>query len=453
MSLPRYPKYKDSGVEWLGEVPEHWTPIRVRFLLRPGVDGMKIGPFGSQLTTDMYDDSGAYKVYGQENVIARDFVLGRRRIDEGKFRELAVYRISPGDLLITMMGTSGKCDMVPPHVEAGVIDSHLLRLRLASPDQAAFVRLLIDEAAYVSFQVRAAGKGSIMHGLNSSIVKDLLLLMPPVPEQDAIVAFLDRETAKIDALVAEQERLIELLKEKRQAVISHAVIKGLNPDAPMKDSGVEWLGTIPAHWEAKKLKYVSPQLTVGIVVEPSKLYASEGVPALRSLNVRPGFISTEGMVFITESGHEQHVKSRLNAGDIVAVRSGQPGTAAVVPPELDGCNCIDLIVVRKPLFGSVDFLCWYFASDAARVQFAAGSGGAIQQHFNVSTAAELVVAVPPPSEQLEIAAFVQAETASLDDLMSRAQCAIDLLQERRSALISAAVTGQIDVREAAERAA
>jgi type I restriction enzyme, S subunit len=262
MSFPRYESYKDSGLEWLGEVPEHWKLKCVRHLLRPSYDGLKIGPFGSQLTSQMLRESG-YKVYGQENVIANDFNRGERFISEEKYQQLAVYELRPGDILITMMGTSGRCGIVPDNIEVGVMDSHLLRMRVTEEIRSQFLRLLIDESAYVAHQIRVLGKGSIMHGLNSSIIKELLLTIPAVDEQDLILSFLDRETAKIDVLIAEQQRLIELLKEKRQAVISHAVTKGLNPPSPsgrgaggegvpMKDSGIEWLGEVPAHWEILK---------------------------------------------------------------------------------------------------------------------------------------------------------------------------------------------------------
>ncbi|MBK6511264.1 MAG: hypothetical protein IPG06_18740 [Haliea sp.] len=153
---------------------------------------------------------------------------------------------------------------------------------------------------------------------------------------------------------------------------------------PMKDSGVELLGEVPAHWEVLRLKNVSPEITVGIVVEPSKYYVDEGVPALRSLNVKPGYISKDQLVYISPEANEVLSKSKIYAGDLVAVRSGQPGTTAVVPKDLDRSNCIDLIIIRKPIGGCEKFLCWYLASDCAIRQFSEGSGGAIQQHFNIS---------------------------------------------------------------------
>ncbi len=282
--------------------------------------------------------------------------------------------------------------------------------------------------------------------LNAAKVRSFPVFVPSLDEQRAIASFLDRETAKIDALVAEQERLMALLREKRQAVISHAVTKGLNPDAPMNASGVEWLGEIPAHWSVRRLKTCTPQVTVGIVVEPSKHYADEGVPALRSLNVKSGRIVLDDMVFLSADGHALHRKSTLQAGDLVAVRSGQPGATAVVPPSLDGCNCVDLLIIRKPTLLTSHYLASYLASDVALHQFALGSGGAIQQHFNVSTASELVIVVPPLEEQVLIQAYLDGQCKDFDELIESNASSLNLLTERRAALISAAVTGQIDVR-------
>jgi type I restriction enzyme, S subunit len=213
-----------------------------------------------------------------------------------------------------------------------------------------------------------------------------------------------------------------------------------------KDSGVEWLGAVPEHWDVMRLKYLTHEITVGIVVEPSKYYVDEGIPALRSLNVKPGKILAENLVYISEESNELQSKSKIYAGDIVAVRSGQPGTAAVIPEELDGCNCIDLIIIRKPMNGSAEFLLWYLNGDAALEQFSEGTAGAIQQHFNISSAANLVISWPSEEEQHGITTYLKSACHKLDILIAEAETSKELLSERRSALISAAVTGKIDVR-------
>lgn len=416
----------DSGLAWLGNVPLHWQLRRFGYFFkerREKVSDKDYAPLSvtksgivPQLDTAAKTDDGD----NRKRVCAGDFVINSRSDRKGS------SGISPLNGSVSLI-----CTVLEPQERIAPAFVHYL-LR-SEPFQDEFYRY---------------GKGIVadLWSTNYSEMRNITLAMPPYDEQWCIATFLDRETAKIDALVAEQRRLIELLKEKRQAVISHAVTKGLNPTSPLKPSGIDWLGDVPAHWSVKRLKQVSPQITVGIVVEPSKYYVLQGVPALRSMNVRPGQIVHENMVYLSKEANDLHQKSKIWEGDIVAVRSGQPGTAATVPALLNGANCVDLIIIRKPSTGSERFLCWFLAGDLALRQFSSGSEGAIQQHFNVGTASNLIVTVPPPDEQDEIAAFVDEETLKVDSLITQATYAVELLLERRSALISASVTGQIDVR-------
>ena len=212
--LKPYPKMKDSGVEWLGEVPTHWSITTLRRKLRP-FDGIKIGPFGSQLKLEQMSESG-YKVYGQANVISKDFTRGTKFVGQEKFDELSACEVLPGDLLVTMMGTSGRCAGVPNDAALGIMDSHLLRLRTDESISARFAALLIDESSYMKEQITVVGKGSIMHGLNSGMVKALFLVVPPLPEQTAIVRFLDHADRRIRRYIRAKQKLIALLEEQKQ---------------------------------------------------------------------------------------------------------------------------------------------------------------------------------------------------------------------------------------------
>ncbi|WP_371157007.1 hypothetical protein [Jannaschia sp. 2305UL9-9] len=422
----RYPAYKDSGVEWLGEVPEGWDITRLGTCFserrekvsdkdHPALS-VTMGGIVPQIETAAKTDDGD----NRKRVCKGDFVINSRSDRKGS-SGLSLLNGSVS-LISIVLSPKGKI--------AGPFSNWLLKSQ--------------------NFQDEFYRWGSgIVADLWSTRYKDMkaiTLALPPLPEQRAIAAFLDRETTKIDALVAEQRRLIDLLREKRQAVISHAVTRGLNPDAPLKSSGIDWLGDVPEGWEVMPLKRLTNEITVGIVVEPSKYYAENGIPALRSLNVRPGQIVSDNLVFISAEANELLQKSQLHSGDLVAVRTGQPGTCAVVEDDFAGCNCIDLIIVRKPTTTDSHFLRWYLTSDVAVRQFVEGSGGAIQQHFNVGTAMELTVIVPPVADQTMIVAYLESLTAKLDALTATAESAIDLLQERRAALISATVTGKIDVR-------
>ncbi|MCK6685613.1 MAG: restriction endonuclease subunit S [Thermoanaerobaculia bacterium] len=224
--------------------------------------------------------------------------------------------------------------------------------------------------------------------------------------------------------------------------------KGLDPNLPMKDSGVEWLGEIPAHWRCFRLKYLTPQLTVGIVVTPSKYYVEKGpgaIPCPRSFNVKADFIDHNDMAFISEESNRLHAKSIIRAGDLVAVRTGQPGTTAVVDDSLDGANCVDLIIIRQSSRFDSRFLCHYLNSAPAHYQYGSGAEGALQQHFNVETAKELLVPLPPRDEQTVLVAELDRRLEHLGRTLTAAARQEDVLHEYRQALISVAVTGKIEI--------
>jgi len=440
-----YPEYKDSGVETLGTIPSNWETRQVRFLLKDGAEGIKIGPFGSALKLEDMSESG-FHVYGQENVIKKDFTLGKRRISQTKFEEMQVYQVYPNDLLITMMGTSGKCELVPNNIDIGIIDSHLLRLRVKENKiLPRFFRLLIDECYEIECQIKISGKGSIMHGLNSSIVKKLLLPKPRIEAQGKILQFIDHETNKIDTLIKKQRQLIKLLKEKRQAVISHAVTKGLNPDAPMKDSGVEWLGAVPEHWEIIPLKFLT-NIKYGIG-EPPK-YQDEGIPLIRATNVRSGDISSINLVYVDPDDIPENRIIWLMKGDIIVVRSGAgTGDSSIIPAKYDGSIAgFDMVVRPKTIYP--DFLGHVLLSDYVRKdQIDLEKMRAAQPHLNAEELGECIILVPPHTEQNNITDHIERKLITFDKITEKVESGILLLQERRTALISAAVTGKIDVRD------
>lgn len=269
--------------------------------------------------------------------------------------------------------------------------------------------------------------------------------IPPLPEQAAIATFLDRETAKIDALIEEQKRLIELLKEKRQAVISHAVTKGLNPDAKMKPSGIEWLGDVPVHWELTSLKRLG-SIRYGIGEPP--IYREAGTPLIRATNVHEGRIYIEGLVFVDAADIPESRIAWLTPGDIIVVRSGAyTGDSAIVPNGLGkaiaGFDMVFRATAASPEFIQFTLLSTYVKAaqiDELRMR-------AAQPHLNAEELGGCIILLPPPSEQEELVRHLVAATIKFDSLIQEAELVITLLQERRSALISAAVTGKIDVRD------
>lgn len=213
---------KNSGVEWLGKIPVKWIVAPIRYRLQNGNNGIRIGPFGSELKSDIFFETGI-KVYGQENIINDDFARGNRFIDNNKFLELSAYELFPDDIVISMMGTTGRCKVVPENIQKGIMDSHLVRLRTLDDLLPKYLALLVDQADYVRYQINASGKGAIMQGLNSSIIKSIQIAIPPIEEQRLILHFLEQKTVSIDAGIKTIKNIIGSLQEFRSTLISAAV--------------------------------------------------------------------------------------------------------------------------------------------------------------------------------------------------------------------------------------
>jgi type I restriction enzyme, S subunit len=251
--------------------------------------------------------------------------------------------------------------------------------------------------------------------------------LPAVEKQRAIASYLDAETARIDALIAKKQRMMHLISDRRSAIIEQT-IRML----------VEQCGSTP-------LKRAVRRIEVGIVVTPAAWYANEGVLALRGLNVRPGRIVLDDVVRISSEGHRFHAKSELRAGDIVVVRTGKAGAAAVIPESLHGCNCIDLVIVRPTVGLIPKFLEFVLNSDWTQKHIDKFSVGTIQSHFNVGAMKELPIPVPSLADQNRAVEDLVLATHKLDQLSSKLVLQVDLLSEHRQALITVAVTGDLDI--------
>ncbi|MFF4203009.1 restriction endonuclease subunit S [Streptomyces sp. NPDC001668] len=277
--------------------------------------------------------------------------------------------------------------------------------------------------------VVARSVGVSYPAISPSEIGDLPISLPALEEQRRIAEFLDVETARIDRLVAKRSEMRDLLALRRERIVESEL--GIDQNARRYMT---------------PLKYLAEKVTVGIVITPAKWYVeSGGVPALRGLNVKPGLIDTENLVSISSEGNAENVKSRLVAGDVVIVRTGQAGAAAVVPEELDGANCIDLILVRPGRKLNSAYLQYALNSNWVRMQVAKNSVGSIQAHFNVGSMKQVSIPSIPLVEQEEIVAALDEKTGALDILEQKLNEQEKLLADRRQALITAAVTGQLDV--------
>lgn len=217
---------KDSGVEWIGEVPEHWKVCRIKNILKQGVDSIKIGPFGSSLTGKVGADL-EYKVYGQWNIVGADFNAGTNTVNKETFDKLSKsYKVISGDILVSMMGTIGKCAVIPEKIQEGIMDSHVVKIRLNESIMIGSYFEYIydkDKSTVIFNQLQKVKGGSIMDGLNSTIIKSLTILVPPLSEQQEIVSYIESQTARLDKSIEKAEHQIELLQELKQSIITEVV--------------------------------------------------------------------------------------------------------------------------------------------------------------------------------------------------------------------------------------
>jgi type I restriction enzyme S subunit len=443
MTFPAYSAYKNSGVEWLGAVPDDWSVNPLKRAISKIESGTSVnaadvpaeaGCFGVLKTSCVYQGSFDWR----ENKTVVDEELYRVSCPLTK-NTLVVSRMNTPDLV----GATGLVEEAPDGI---YLPDRLWQVYFEPNQTPKFMYYFTKSPAYrEQVKIACCGSSSSMQNLGQDEFRSLWFAEPSPFEQTQIASFLDHETARIDVLIAEQRRLIELLKEKRQAVISHAVTKGLDPTVPMKDSGVEWLGEVPAHWVKKRLKNISPFVTVGIVVNPSDYVADEGLPFLYGGEVKEGFIEVDKARKISLEDSRKNRKTMLETGDIVTMRVGYPGLTAVVPPECAGGNCASVMLVKRGNFNS-KWLCAVMNSRLVRQQVEVVQYGAAQKQFNIADAIEFWMYKPPLSEQSEIAEFIDAQSLVFNTLKNESEQLMSLLKERRAALISAAVTGKIDVR-------
>lgn len=435
MSFPRYPAYKDSGVEWLGQVPTHWDVARLRryVVIAEGQVDPEAPDYASMpLIAPNHIEAGTGRLLDLESA-------GEQGAESGKYLCMAgdvVYsKIRPSLRKVCVAPKDCLCsaDMYPLRAHSG-LDNPFLAWFLLSEQ---FSAVIVLESQRVA-----------MPKVNRDSLNEVMLVVPSLEEQTKIVGFLARETSQIDNLIAEQLRLMDLLKEKRQSVISQTVTKGLNPDAPLKPSGIDWLGDVPSHWVATPLKWLTDPdrpIMYGIVLPGPDV--GDGVPILKGGNVRPSRMRLDAMARTTTAIEAPYARARLKPGDLVYSIRGSIGDCELVPSELAGANITqDVARIAPSPECHGPWARWVLLSSAVREELASGSLGAAVRGVNIFDLKRVVIPTPPHAEQVAIAQFLDAETAGLDHLIFEADRLIALLQERRTAIISAAVTGQIDVR-------
>ncbi len=448
-----YPSYTDSGVPGLGEIPAHWDVRRLKTLASVQLSNVDKKSLEGQEAVRLCNYVDVY--YNERITPELEFMAATATPEQIRHFELRA-----GDVLITKDSESWTDIAVPavltedlPGVLCGY---HLAQIRPYRECHGPFLaRVFAAIGPRDQFQISA--NGITRFGLGGDAIRTGHFALPPEPEQRAIAAFLDRETAKIDGLVAKKERLIELLKEKRTALITRAVTKSLDPNVTMKDSGVEWLGEIPAHWEVIRVRHLVNRIEQGWSPDCENR-ESEGDEwgVLKAGCVNRGlFVESEHKALPATLEPRQELEIR--EGDLLMSRASGSrelvGSVAVVPkcrPRLLLCDKM----FRLHLDASASakrFLAYAMNSRIARsqIEIVLSGGSGLANNIAQEVVKDLLAVEPPQDEQEAIVAFLDRETAKLDALITRVRHGIDRLKELRAALISSAVTGKIDVREEA----
>ena len=437
----KYAEYKDSGVEWLGEIPSHWN----LFSLKRAVDGCNNGFWGSEP-----DGSNDLCVLRVADFNRHNFTVG---LDKLTYRSVSQKEaenrlLKKGDLLLEKSG-GGEKTLVGCVVQfnedfQAITSNFVAKMTPKKHMVSRFLTFAFSHlyAGRVNFPSIKQTTG--IQNLDSEAYLMEKFVFPTREEQNQIANFLDYETAKIDTLIAKQEKLIELLKEKRQAVISHAVTKGLNPDVTMKDSGVEWLGEVPEHWAVAKLAY-RYEVLLGKMLDESKITGNYLGKYLRNTDVQWGRVNSENLPEMDFRPHEIERYS-VQQGDLLVCEGGEIGRCAIWESE-DTCF-YQKALHRLRAYSSQDshkFMFYVLFDSVHRERFISGAGKATIAHLPAETFKQYRFAFPPKNEQVQIVEYLDTMSKAFDEIETKALAQIKLLQERRTALISSAVTGKINV--------
>lgn len=437
-----YPKYKDSGVEWLGRVPEHWDVKRLRH----------VAPFSnSNVDKKSYEGQKPVRLCNYTDVYYNEFIRDGMEFMEATASDAEIkrFQLRRGQILITKDSEDptdiGIPSLVTEDMEEVICGYHLTVIFPKDYDTGRYLHRSI-QSVHTRAHFYVESPGITRYGLNQDTIADTPVALPNPKERKAIADFIERECGRMDKLVEKKQEFIALLKDKRQALITHAVTKGLNPKTAMKDSGVEWLGMVPKHWDVKKVKYTSQIIRGKFTHRPRndpKLYGGEFRFVQTGDVARAGKYITEYSQTLNALGFS--VSKQFPKGTLTMTIAANIGEVAIL--NFDACFP-DSIVGFVPLEGILlDFL--YYSFLAMKSELLKEAPVSTQGNLNVERVGGMPITIPDECEQMKVVKYIEIETTRIDRLIAKTLESIDLLKERKTALITAAVTGQIDVSQSA----
>ncbi|MEB2307916.1 MAG: restriction endonuclease subunit S [Candidatus Brocadiaceae bacterium] len=436
-----YPSYKPSGVEWLGEIPEHWEVRKLKWILQ---ESLKYGA----------NESGELGNDNQPRYIRiTDFNDGGELVNDNVKTlpyELAKdFLLKDGDILFARSGaTVGKTFQFKNYNGLACFAGYLIK---ATPDEkiidSDFLYYFTKSRVYIEWKNLIFIQSTIQN-IGADKYKVLPITLPPLPEQRAIANFLGRETAKIDVLVEKEGKMIELLKEKRSALITKAVTKGLDPNVKLKPSGVEWIGEIPEYWDARKIKFNAHKIGSGKTpLGGANAYVDEGILFIRSQNVQYNRLELEDSVFIDGKTDAELFSSRLLKHDVLLNITGASIGRTCIYNSNQRANVNQHVCIIRVNESRLlpNFLVYFIISATCQNYILNTQNGSSREALTFNQIGNLFTPFPSLSEQKIIASFLDRETTKIDKLIEKIGHQIELLKEYRQSLITSAVTGKIDV--------
>ena len=447
--LKPYPARKDSGVPWLGAVPEHWEVRRLGQIgrLSKGNGGNKEDEVSLGVPCVRYGD--LYMTHTYFILKSRSFVSMAKAED--------YTPITFGDVLFAASGETideiGKSAVNLMQSEA-CCGGDVILFRPERQVEARYMGYATD-CRPAAAQKATMGRGITVKHIYGDQLKYLTLALPPLPEQDAIVCFLDHAERRIRRYIRAKQKLITLLEEQKQALIHRAVARGLDPNVRLKPSGVEWLGDVPEHWEVVALRYVATKLGSGVTPRGgATMYEVTGIPFLRSQNIHFDGIRLEGIVRIPQDLHDTLAGTHVKPGDVLLNITGASiGRVCSVPDNFEEGNVNQHVCIIRPKKGRVlpGFLAAFLSTPFMQREIRFEQNGASREGLTLHSIRGFKVALPTAAEQQHILDEIRGQTGQLAVATATAQGEVDLLREYRTRLIADVVTGKLDVREAAAR--
>lgn len=452
--MQRYEKYKDSGVDWIEEIPEHWQSINFRQLINVLTDFTANGSFGDLAKNVTYVDAVSYSKLIRLTDLRKNLENDGIYIDEKSHRYLKKSELFGGELLIANVGAYAGLACIMPNVNyKASLGPNMFLLKFNAKITNKFALYILNSSKYWEW-LQITALSSAQPKLNKDNIRQLKIVLPPINEQQTIATFLDDKTAKIDQTIANKQKEIELLKERRQILIQKAVTKGLDDTVPLKDSGVDWIGEIPEHWEVRKLKYLTKYFK-GFAFS-SVDFKEEGIPIVKASNIKSWSIENISSFISLDNQNSKFDSFKLEEGDIIistvgskpAIRESAVGQLAIVNEEYSNSYLNQNTVCIRPKNTSVYkyFLKYVFVSNYMRNNFDKISLWiANQAYLEIDSILEIFITLPSISEQKEILEYIETGNEKIAKAILLKQQEIERLKEYKTVLIDNVVTGKVRV--------